>query len=312
MTSPEYQPRNAMDFFEATRQLPDGDGFLLSRNRIQLIHKGRVELEKPVHYEGLNYLSDIHRPIDPDRIVTDEFKVRIIDSVLREQGETPQTTYPLMTVINQATGAHVSETVNVAKLIKEHSLPVYARDTIQGDEVLSLGISTLAKIIARRAGVNPVGAVIVENNKVHDVEDVIPRIWRRSDSFEDHDSIDNGLNFNPRGAESLSLLQMDIAQDFIESPNRVTQGVDGRVEVAYHMTGQPDMQTLLLGLIDLVESRHMHLFFTHIHLSNGEEESVFKVVGNHLEELFILSSAQTLDIAVYNARLKASNIFNEV
>ncbi|MGV9002004.1 MAG: hypothetical protein ACOH18_03565 [Candidatus Saccharimonadaceae bacterium] len=322
MTSPEYQSRNVIGLFEAAKDLFDGDGLVLFRNRFQLIHQGEVAHEAPVHYEGLNGLTDTERPIDPDRIITDRFRRGVLERALREQGETPEATYPLMKIINHDTGEPVSVPVNVMELIKEGALPVYARSTRENDELVSLGISTLVKIIAQRVGINPVGAVVIEKGKAYDVEDAIPRFWIAS-PFDEDDRVDvdvdlvvdDQLDFDWRGTTALLLLQMEI-DAFIDNQNRIIQEADdqnvgGRIEIVYHLASQPDMQTVVLELIDLIEESHMHLYFAHERGPNGEEQSVFKVVDDNFLEIFNLSCEPTLDIALYNARLVASDVFNE-
>jgi len=313
MILPERDHHGAIGFLEATRQLAEDDGLVLSRNRVQLIHDEKAVYVTPVHYEGLNFLSEVYQPITPGTLVTSEFQ-NAASEAMSETGDKPWITYPLMTVINHSTDVRFTETVNVAKLINEDTLPVYslpARST-QGGELLTLGVSTLIKRMAWQVGVNPVGAVVIEDGGAHTVEETGLRIWTHLPSLDKEGEVTPGEpTFDPRGLGALSLLQMDIAQMFMSNRHRVTENTNGRVEVVVRVGTQPDLQTVLLSLIDLVESNYLRLYYTNDEIATGEIGSVFKVVDDSFTTMFSLSGERSIDMAAYNAYLAAVEIFNE-
>jgi hypothetical protein len=186
--------------------------------------------------------------------------------------------------------------------------------------MLSLGFSGLIKDLAQAVGMNPVGMVIVEDGGAHTVEEAglysqthlpVQREATLSES-KGGDWDEYEMELDHRGSAALSLMQMNAAQTFISSRHRVTEGVNGRVEVVVRVMTQPDLQTLMLSLIDLVESKHMRLEYTNEGIVTGEIGSVLSVVDAKGERLFSLSAERTLDMAVLNAYLAAEALFPEL
>jgi hypothetical protein len=312
MNSPEHTPRPVSSFFELVEQLPEGDGLVLSQDRVHLFHKGKIAHEVPVHYEGLNYLSEVYRPLSPDKVVTDDFEAAVAQT-LREQGETPQRTYPFMTIVNHSTNESITETINVAKLVDQDMLPIYSRTTSEGREALSVGINTLAKIMAQKVGVNPIGAVVIENGRAQAVEDIVPTTWTRPSTRIDEDLAGDTWDTDSHNATALDALQLDTALAFHISRHKVRTGTeDGRAEVVFRMASPPDLQELLFTVIDLVELHGKHLYFERKKLLNNEEGPVFTILDKNFELYSNLSDGRMLDMAIYNAYLAAPDILKKV
>lgn len=307
MINPEFSPElPQVGFLDMTRQLAEEDRLIVSRNKVRHFRGDQQIDQAPVHYEGLNYLSDIYHPVTPGRLVTEEFRMAA-RATAAESEATPWTTYPLLTVIHHGTGKYVTQKVDVAKLIADDRLQVYAlpaRSTVRG-EMLSLGFNGLIKNLAQVVGVNPVGMVVVEDGGAHTVDET--GLYSRT-----HLPTQDEIAFDRRGGSALSLMQMNTAQTFIENRHRVTEGADGRVEVVVRVMPQPDLQTLMLELIDMVEARYMRLEYKLDGIATGEIGSVFSVVDQHGELIMSLSAERTLDMAVLNAYLAAAVTFPEL
>ncbi len=307
MTNPEFSPElPQVGFLDMTRQLAEDDSLILLRNKVRHMRDGQQIDQAAVHYEGLNYLSEIYRPITPGKLVTDEFRsaARVVAA---ESDTTPWATYPLLTVIHHGTGQYVTQKVDVAKLIAEDKLQVYsmpARSSMKG-EMLSLGFDGLIKNLAQVVKVNPVGMVVVEDGGAHTVDET--GLYSRT-----HLPTQGEHTFDHRGVSALSLMQMNAAQTFIENRHRVTEDAHGRVEVVVRVMPQPDLQTLMLELIDMVEAQHMRLEYRFDGIATGEIGSVFSVVDQNGELVFSLSAERTLDMAVLNAYLAAAVTFPEL
>ncbi|MGH7218206.1 MAG: hypothetical protein ACREGE_02050 [Candidatus Microsaccharimonas sp.] len=307
MINPEFGPElPQVGFLDMTRQLAEDDTLIVSRNKVRHFRGGQQIDQALVHYEALNYLSDIYRPISPGKLVTEEFRAAA-RAMAAESDTTPWSTYPLLTVIHHATGKYATQKVDVAKLIADDRLQVYsipARSTVRG-EMLSLGFDGLIKNLAQVVEVNPVGMVVVEDGGAHTVDET--GLYSRT-----HLPAQSEMTFDRRGPSALSLMQMSAAQTFIENRHRVTENADGRVEVVVRVMPQPDLQTLMLELIDMVESRDMRLEYKLDGIATGEIGSVFSVVNQNGELLLSLSAERTLDMAVLNAYLAAAVTFPEL
>lgn len=301
MISPENELHGVEGFLEATRQLVEDDGLVLTRNRVQLIHEGKAIYVTPVHYESLNYLSHIYQPLARGKLVTSEFQ-DAAKLAARDNADTASDLYPLITVINHTTDMYVTDVVDVAQLIADDELPVYsvpARSKKHG-EMITVGMSSYVKGLAGKVGVNPVGVVVIEDGGAHTVEETGLQGWTHL------------LDAQTRDAEALSMLQKDITRILEGSRHRVTDQSDGRVEIVVRVGTQPDLQTLVLSLIDLVESHHMRLYYTNDEIATGEVGSVFTIVDDSFTPILRLAGERSLDMAAYNAYLAATEIFKEL
>jgi hypothetical protein len=311
MLSPEVNPHGAIGFLEVARRLGERDALVLSRNRVQVIRNQGVVQTQPVHYEGLNFLTQVYQPISVGALVTDEFRSAALKAE-SEKDALPPEMYPLMTVINHTTEQRLTRPVNVAGLLVQGELPVYSVPArhANGGEMLRLGMSTFIKRMAGQVGVNPVGAVVIEDGGVHTIEEMGPSIWthlptRRAEQFSDEPL------FDPRSMAALALLQMDIATAFAHNRHTVTKNENGRTEVVARVVTQPDLQTLLLSLIDMVEAKGLRLHYRNEGIATGEMGSAFGLADQSFLVVYDLSAEPTVDMAAYNAYLAASEIFND-
>lgn len=304
--TPEHTPKEVIGFLDATRLLSEDEAIILSRNSIKLVNDAGVRDSAPVHYEGLNYLSEIYQPIQAGTLVTDEFKAAA-KALQATPDATPWTTYPLITVINHLDNTRFTETVNVARLIANDALPLYsyrARSTRGGEQVIT-GLDTLIKGMVDKIGINPVGAVIYGDGEAMTIRDSGLNARTHFDRY-------GPASFDQRGEAALSLIQMSVSQAFIESRYRITEASDGRVELVLRIGTQPDLQTTLLELIDLVESHHLHLRYTYDGIATGEMGSVFSVVDDKYDHVLDLTGERSLDMAVHNAYLAATELWNNL
>lgn len=313
MISPEYEQNGTVGFLEVVAHLTQDDGLVLGQGYVRRVHEGRVVREMSVHYEGLEHLSESYRQPDQGKLVTDEFQVAA-EQILSEKSRKPQSTYPLMTVINNETEERITEVMDIARLIDRGELPVYARvnESAKSGEELSLGVVSLIEKMALKVGLNSRGVVIIDDSDAHQIDTAVRVRESHFSMHNGHYPVNDEPDIDRRGVAMLSLLQMDLAQAFIGSRHRITDKIDGYVEAVLRLTTRPDMQTMLLELIDGAESHHMHLHYNRGMTLMDEEGSTFTLVDDTYSLRYGLATERTLDMAVYNAYLVAVDIFKRM
>ncbi len=290
----EREPEPVIGFQEATVQLEEGDGLILSRNRVGLFRGGEIVSHVPVHYEHLTRASEMRRPVSSGNMVTHEFQ----DAAAQLIGMTDLfagVKYPLLTVINHATENRFTETIDAARLIAQERLPVYglpARST-EGGTMASLGVSALIRNLAQRVEVNPNTAIVIDDDSAHTIEEVGLGIWTHLPK----------QSTSPRKPSDLLQLQEDLGYMIDVNRHRVSEPAHDRSEIVVRLATQPDLQTILIELIDSIELRNMHLMYTNDFIATGEVGPTFLLLNDTFEYQRTLSQENTLGMAVYNAYL---------
>lgn len=299
---------------EVVRGLDEGDWLILSRNQARHMRHFEQIDKTAVHYEDLNYLSDIYRPISPGKLVTDEFKEAATSLARYNTALENKETYPLITVINDRTEDEVTEVIDVASLIAADKLPVYqlpARST-RGGEMVKLGYSTLIRNMAQRAGLGPIGLMAVDEEGSYTIDDIgIDHFMHLPASKRGAYEGDPQMEYDRRGSIALALLQLDTARTFDASTFAVTEVETASPHLVVRIATQPDLQTIMLQLVDLVESHNLQLVYSNSGIATGEIGSVFSVADDTGNAMVTLSEDRTLDMALNNAYLYARECLPE-
>jgi hypothetical protein len=315
-------------FADIARSLDDGETLWLSRNKVTFVADGLVYDQYPVHYEDLNYLSEIYQPALLGNDVTEQFREasnlylyeKSLEARVAKRPEAQN--YPLLTVVNHRTGQKVTEPVAIAQLIHDrrmllHSIP---RRTRGGGKEIIADMNLLVKQLAAQVGVGPIGTLCIDQNgfAMHPIDTELqtrvhfsPMVMSSAGElhgvpFYDTAAIENDW----WGQDALTLIQYEIAQTFAANPFR-TEGKGGSArknEVTLHVASQTDMQVTMLSLIDTVEAYGGRLCYRRDMLETGIEGSFLTVVNELGQEVELLSAELDLDTSIYNAHLKAKHL----
>lgn len=314
MISSEHEPGGPISFQEAAERLSENDGLILARDSIRVVHEGRVIREILAHYEDLTRNTQESDGSHRGKLITGAFRAAALDT-LSEMGSRPRSTYPLMRVINnEEEERQATEVMDIAQLIAMNLLPVYAREdtSTKSGEELSLDMSVVMRDMAARVGLDPAKVVLIDDSEARPLDGLI-RVRETHPSAQPNEFPESDeLSIDRRGEAMLSLLQMDLAKVFATHRHKITDGIEGHVEVVLRLTNQPDLQATILSLIDLVEYHHLNLHYSKGMTLIDEEGATFTLVDDSFALRFGLATEKTLDMAVYNAYLAAVEIFRRM
>jgi hypothetical protein len=292
-------------FLEVTYQLGEDESLLMTHDQVYFMRDSRLINRIPVHYKGLNFLSDIYRPEDRrSLVVSDEFHEAATQRMAVEG------TYPSLTVVNEATGVNKTRTINVAELLRFDEVPVYSgrARTQAGGEVLTFGIETLIKRMAADVGINPIGAMIVNHQDARTIDES----GLEGTTFLSRDNVSEDERGNRiRGTEVIEKMQTDVSSSFAASPYCIIDDREGRPEVIVHLASQPLLEAVVKSLVSMVEERGVYLLYRRDVIATEEVGSVFDLVDGDLKMYKRLSGEPNLDMAIYNAYREAQRVFKE-
>lgn len=311
MNTNEHEPTPAKDMVEVVRYLSEGEGVLLGRNTLQVIDADNQLRALNIHYEGLNEPTPTRGPLNGKPVMYEFYKTA---APLSREAHFLQygPAYPVLSVINNLTGEAASTVVDVAKLITDEVLPIYARQARTkggGDEMLSVDLSVVAGSLIEEIGYTPEDVVVFDGRSIIECDDALPEtrafirknhtIGAEVDSFQ----------IDPRGDTALSIVQMDVAQSFLHHVGRDPELAIGNVEVALRVGPRPDMQTIMLSLIDCVESCGGRLYLTKSEIATQQEGYEFAILDKDLEVVVSLSGDFSLMTATYDAYNRVRELF---
>lgn len=309
----ENEPAAIEGLVDIVRDLSEYEGLLLSRNYLQRVAlEGRRELIN-VHYEDLNNPPEPKIP-SAGRPVMYEFYRAAMQLMGEGRYIHDGPAYPILSVVNSLTGATESKVVDVVELIAEEALPIYSSPARikGGGEMLVADFSHLARGLIERVGRVPEQSVAMSEGSIIEYANILPH--GRSFLRKEH-SIGAevpSMQIERRGETALHILQMDIAQSFINHGHRDVDLTRGNVEVSLSVAARPDMQNIMLSLIDLVESCGLKLYLFKDNVNTGETGYVFSIVNDDIELAAGLSADTSLMTAVYDAYNSALDIFPEL
>jgi len=313
MNGTEHERLDVANFQDVVQDLPDDEGLFMSRNTVRHAKVGLIGEAEDVHYEGIDDVPVGDYRID-GALVTGEFhdvaRWVLSDPDYARQGPA----YPRITVINNTTGAYVSRIIDVAELIIHDSLPIYSRpEQFPGEsEVLYADFMPLIRTLINDVGVQPDRSIVLRGRGAQPLHDIDPSTETRlAQTFEVTEDVEAVYAVKPRGEAALNLLQMDTAQAFMASSYRRRDTYPGSVEVVLQVGTKPDLQTLLLAMIDVIELRGERLYLYKDIVATGEIGFVLTIVDNEFRLVEELSRESSLDIAIYNAYRAAWGKFSE-
>jgi len=313
MNNTEYEPLAVANFRDVAYQLPDGEGLFLSRNTVYHVRRGVMSIPQPVHYEAIDDLT-IEGRSSLGKLVSEEFREVALWVYSDERHSPRESAYPLITVINNTTGAVTSLSVDVAELILQGYISIYAKPSRECDEedILSTDLTTLIEDLIKEVGVEPDQALLTARDGVRSLRDIdltSEASLRRAVETSSPESA--MLSVHPRGEAALNLLQTSVSRAFAASKYKGRETERSNNEVVLQVQARPDLQALVLMLIDMIEARG-ELLYCHRELStSGEKEFVISVVSRKLQVIEELTREASLDIALYRAYRRAWEIFPE-
>lgn len=304
MNHTEREPIPVASFRDLAYQLPDDQGLFLSRNSVRRQYVDRATgAPEPVHYEGIDTLSVDDYPVE-GILVSDEF--RSIATWVRAETECVRRppAFPMLTVINNTTGAAESRIIDVSELIVNDTLPIYATPAEYPDEgeVLRMDFMPLIKSLVEATDVQPGRAMLLKADGMQALRDVDLSVTTHLAPISELQGGDRvTLPVEARGETALSLLQMDVADAFVASDHKAVMSQRKESEVVLQVGVRPDLQTLLLSMIDIIESRNEHLYCYKDSVTTGELAFVLSVVNDNFVRIVELAREASLDVALYNA-----------
>lgn len=307
MTFTEREPQRTGSVFELVSQLKDsGDGLLLSRNRAQLVYGGRVDDKRhEVHYEDI-HLNTSAPEVPKGKNITDRMRAAAyVVAHDRERAEN-QLMYPVLEVKNRDTGAYTKATLDVARLILDDNVPIYSQREPDGtgDEHIVFDTTHLLQMLAGQVGVDPLRAILQRGTDAWTLANnplMIMITLKQKHVLENEEFY---LGVDSRDAAVLRLLQLEVAERirdgpfFYKHPRWSEYVTNASIEVA----PEPDMQSVILELIDEVEHRGEKVYVA------GDLKHEEKGVGVYfahpeLKETFHAASDTSLTMALYKAYL---------
>ena len=312
MNNPEREPQPIASFGDMAYRLPEDEELLLSRNSVQHVRMHTRAETEPVHYEGIDNVSSGDYSVYGDPIQS-QF-IRAAEHLKGDESYVRKgPAYPTLTVINHTTKAAETKVVDVPDLIIKGRVPMYLvphRSRRSGETILT-DFTPLIKELVKEVGIDPKEALLIDDGVATALRDTDLRTYTYIPKEFDSDDIPQTLSIDPRGDAALALVQMDTAQTFMRSGHRVLHVLRGRVEVVLNVGVRPDIQTVVLSLVDLVESLGLHLQCYKGYVATEETGFVLSVVDDNLDEVASLAGESTLDMAFYNAYNAAQLIFPE-
>jgi len=302
MNSSEREPVPTVSLFEAVGRLRENEGFLLSHNQLQLVKDVDLDRVSGVTYDALNAAPEILHP-PARKLVTHEFFEAAKRLVAGDKYIKESPAYPVLSVINHDTGAVESRVIDVAELIVQDVLPIYSMPArvVNGGELLMADLSQFTKNLAQEVGCDPETAVVVSEGRIMEFKDALP-ITRTYLRKENSPGADIGhFDMDPRGEATLNFLQMNVARAFNQHASRnqhISRGIGG---VELEVMPRPDIKSMILGLIYLVQSYDLELYLTKDEVLNSEECFIFMIVNKEMEEVAGLSADTSLTAAVHDA-----------
>lgn len=294
-------------FFDAIQALHPDDALIVSRNRVYHVHDLVITKTVPVHYDELNHLSSMQTlHLDDELISSEEFHEGI--SKLPKNNDV----YPRLTVINTSSDKIPPFTLsmNVAELIQHDNVRIYSAPARVngGGEQLTLGIGALVNEMADIVGVtaNP---MIIGEERAHTVEE----LGLESKTFLPKAQkivLGNERVIHPRGVKAINRLQADLTALLSRSPYATTSDSDGAIEVTLRIGSQPNLDTLMLDLIDLVEEKQFRLVYTYEEIATEELGHVFSLIDDESRLVGELAGEVHLDMAVYNAYITVQDVLD--
>lgn len=309
----EQEPRPVTSFVDVVQELSDNEGLFLSRNYVRRVGPAGKSDPYPVHYEELN---DIYRDryIPMGSLVSNEFVESAQQLSKEERYIKMNPVYPILTVMNEATGDSESKLIDIPRLIIDDFLPVYSVPAgLPGEgEYIIIDFAEIVKDLMQYMGYTAENAIIQGPNgsTMLSYVDFVSRTL----IAKEHRVADNVEPYilDTRGVAALNLLQMNSAQTFMQSRYRTVDAEDGRVEVTLHIAAKPDIQSRILSLIDMVEQQGRRLYYSKEGISGDEAISVLSVVDeNRIQEPYCLVENVSLDMVVIDAYDAVLKLFPE-
>ncbi len=310
MNNGEFEPQAKLSFVDVARELSEDKGMFLSHHSAKIVDQYSVVEEIPIHYKDLNGVIE-KGAIRLGKGINGQLFEAARRLLAEEKHPKVGPAYPILSVVNHATGATESRVIDIPELIVRGKLPVYSAPSRSknGGELITADFSPLAEDLAYIVGIEPEAAIINDRNESLFLTSahLVSRLHlKKSYDIEGYDC---PVEINTRGAAALSLLQMQVAQEFAESRHRLVHTSGGKVEVELRVETRPDIQTYLLELIDVARDHDMQLYYHKDYIATGELGHVLAMVDKDNREVASLAGGSMLHSVVYDAYHAAVKMF---